>query len=49
MDQKVNEQQEIMQKAGVFGFFQTTNSNEIKLQMYLFQLIQNLSQMEVFK
>jgi hypothetical protein len=47
MDQKVSEQQEIMQKAGVVGFFQTTNSNEIRLQMLLFQFIQNLSQIMV--
>lgn len=45
MDQKVIEQQEIMQKAGVFGFFQTKDQHEIKLQMLLFQFIQSLSQM----
>ena len=49
IDLKVTEQQDIMQKAGVFGFFQTSNVSEVKLQMHLFQSIQKLSQMNVLK
>lgn len=47
MDNKLIEQQETMNQAGVHGFFRTDNPNEIKLQMYLFKFIQKLSKMKL--
>lgn len=46
-DKKANEQQETMNQAGVFGFFPTSNQNDIKLQMYLFLIVQKLSKMKI--
>jgi hypothetical protein len=47
IDQKVLEQQETMSQAGVYGFQQSTQPNDIKLQMCLFQFIQRLSQLKM--
>lgn len=46
-DNKLNEQQETMNQAGVFGFFVSNNPNDIKLQSYLFSIIQKLSKMKI--
>ena len=42
-DQKVIEQQEMMKKAGVPGFYVTRDPVELKVQMYIFKFIQRLS------
>lgn len=47
LDQKVAEQQETLQKAGFPGFHVTTNSTEIKVQMFLLDFILRLSKMDV--
>ena len=47
MDQKVSEQQETMSQAGVYGFNKTSQPNEIRQQMFLFQFIQRLSQIKL--
>jgi hypothetical protein len=45
IDQKVSDQQVMLEKAGVPGFYVTNNSSEIRLQMYLLQFILKLSTM----
>lgn len=43
-DRKITEQQETLQKSGVYGFFISKNPKDIKIQMYLLSFIQRLSQ-----
>ncbi|CAG7821467.1 unnamed protein product [Allacma fusca] len=45
MDQKVSDQQVMLEKAGVPGFYVTNNPPEIQLQMYILDFILKLSQM----
>jgi len=45
LDQKVSDQQGMMEKAGVPGFYVTNNPADIRLQMYLFEFIFRLSEM----
>ncbi|KAK3578537.1 hypothetical protein CHS0354_025247 [Potamilus streckersoni] len=47
LDQKLIDQQNILEKAGVPGFFVTNKPQDIRLQMYLLEFIQRLSQMEM--
>jgi hypothetical protein len=47
MDQKVEEQQETMSQAGVYGFYKTVQPTEVKIQMFLFKFIQRLSKMKM--
>nr|XP_056715015.1 protein DGCR6-like [Euleptes europaea] len=46
LDQKVIDQQSTLEKAGVSGFYVTTNTQELTLQMNLLELIQKLQQKE---
>ncbi|KAF7239915.1 Protein DGCR6 [Varanus komodoensis] len=46
LDQKVVDQQSTLEKAGVSGFYITTNPQELTLQMNLLELIQKLQQKE---
>lgn len=43
-DKKITEQQETLQKAGVYGFFPSKDQKDIKIQMYLLSFIQRLSE-----
>jgi len=45
LDQKVSDQQVMLEKAGVPGFYVTNNSSEIRLQMHLLEFILRLSAM----
>jgi len=45
LDQKVSDQQGMMEKAAVPGFYVTNNPADIRLQMYLFEFIFRLSEM----
>ncbi|XP_015601466.1 gonadal protein gdl isoform X2 [Cephus cinctus] len=47
LDQKVSDQQGILEKAGVPGFYVTNNPMEIQVQMRLCDFIIRLSKMEV--
>ncbi|XP_045446454.1 gonadal protein gdl isoform X2 [Melitaea cinxia] len=47
LDQKVSDQQDTLEKAGVPGFFVTNKSIEIKVQMYLLDFILRLSKMDI--
>ena len=47
LDQKVMDQQVMLEKAGVPGFYVTNNSQEIRIQMYLLEYIVRLSQVDV--
>jgi hypothetical protein len=47
LDKKVIEQQDTMKKAGVPGFYITNDPIEIKVQMYIFEFIQNLGSMKI--
>ena len=47
LDQKVTDQQSILEKAGVPGFYVTNNPIEIQVQMRLCDFIIRLSEMEV--
>ncbi|CAF4898950.1 unnamed protein product [Pieris macdunnoughi] len=47
LDQKVSDQQDTLEKAGVPGFFVTTKPIEIKVQMYLLDFILRLSKMYI--
>lgn len=47
LDQKVSDQQSILEKAGVPGFYVTNNPIEIQVQMRLCDFIIRLSKMEV--
>lgn len=44
LDRKVAEQQSILERAGVAGFYVTTNPQELMLQMNLLELIRKLQQ-----
>ncbi|XP_020798130.1 gonadal protein gdl [Drosophila serrata] len=46
LDQKVNDQQSTLQKAGVPGFYVTENPKEIKIQMFLLDFILRLSSLK---
>nr|XP_006119431.1 protein DGCR6-like [Pelodiscus sinensis] len=46
LDQKVVDQQSTLEKAGVSGFYITTNPQELILQMNLLELIRKLQQKE---
>ncbi|SPP89757.1 gonadal protein gdl [Drosophila guanche] len=46
LDQKVNDQQSTLQKAGVPGFYVTENPKEIKIQMFLLDFILRLSRIK---
>ena len=46
MDKRVVEQQSIMREAGVHGFAETKNPNELIMQMHLLRLIQRLSHIQ---
>lgn len=46
MDQKVIDQQNTLEKAGVPGFYITTNPQELTMQMNLLELILKLQQKE---
>ncbi|XP_043276797.1 gonadal protein gdl [Venturia canescens] len=47
LDQKVSDQQSILEKAGVPGFYVTNNPMEIQVQMRLCDFIIRLSKMEI--
>ena len=47
LDQKVSDQQSILEKAGVPGFYVTTNPVEIQVQMRLCDFIIRLSKMDI--
>lgn len=46
LDQKVTDQQSTMQTAGVPGFMVTDNPKEIKVQMYILDMICRLSRLK---
>ncbi|XP_030571038.1 gonadal protein gdl isoform X1 [Drosophila novamexicana] len=46
LDQKVYDQQSMLQKAGVPGFYNTQNPKEIKIQMFLLDFILRLSRLK---
>ncbi|XP_022082107.1 protein DGCR6-like isoform X2 [Acanthaster planci] len=45
LDHRVAEQQMTLEKAGVAGFFTTSKPEEVRLQMYLLEIIRKLSKM----
>lgn len=45
LDQKVSDQQQILEQAGVPGFYVTTNALEVKVQMHLLDFVLRLSSM----
>nr|CAD7424140.1 unnamed protein product [Timema monikensis] len=47
LDQKVSDQQVVLEKAGVPGFFVTNNPLDVKVQMYLLDFILRLSKMKI--
>ncbi|XP_033740537.1 protein DGCR6-like [Pecten maximus] len=47
LDQKVMDQQVMLERAGVPGFFVTNKKQDIQLQMYLLEFIQRLSHMDI--
>lgn len=47
LDQKVADQQQILEQAGVPGFHVTTNRTEIKVQMHLLDFLLRLSKMKI--
>ncbi|KAK2187257.1 hypothetical protein NP493_174g00031 [Ridgeia piscesae] len=47
LDQKVMDQQVMLEKAGVPGFYVTNNPQEIRIQMYLLEYIVRLSQLDL--
>ncbi|XP_074662082.1 protein DGCR6-like [Tubulanus polymorphus] len=47
LDQKVMDQQSILEKAGVPGFYVTNNPQDLRLQMYLLDFITRISNMEI--
>lgn len=49
LDQKVSDQQVMLEKAGVPGFFVSNNPADIRLQMYLLEFILKLSTMPLPK
>lgn len=47
LDQKVADQQQILEQAGVPGFYVTTSALEVKVQMHLLDFILRLSSMTI--
>ncbi|CAH2075397.1 unnamed protein product, partial [Iphiclides podalirius] len=47
LDQKVSDQQDTLEQAGVPGFFVTSKPIEVKVQMYLLDFILRLSKMDI--
>ncbi|KAI4464151.1 digeorge syndrome critical region 6 dgcr6 family member [Holotrichia oblita] len=47
LDQKVADQQQTLEQAGVPGFFVTSSALEVKVQMYLLDFIFRLSKMDI--
>ncbi|ERL91782.1 hypothetical protein D910_09107 [Dendroctonus ponderosae] len=47
LDRKVTNQQDILEQAGVPGFYRTSNPLEIKVQMHLLDFLLRLSQMQM--
>ncbi|KAG5897510.1 hypothetical protein JTB14_030008 [Gonioctena quinquepunctata] len=47
LDQKVADQQQILEQAGVPGFYMTKNPLEIKVQMHLLDFLLRLSRMQI--
>ena len=47
LDQKVMDQQVMLERAGVPGFFVTNNKQDIRLQMYLLEFMARLSRMDL--
>lgn len=47
LDQKVADQQSILEQAGVPGFYVTQNTLEIKVQMHLLDFMLRLSRMDI--
>ena len=47
LDQKVMDQQVMLERAGLPGFFVTNNKQDIKLQMYLLEFINRLRYMDL--
>lgn len=47
LDQKVADQQQILEQAGVPGFYVTSNTTEIKVQMHLLDFLLRLSRMTI--
>jgi hypothetical protein len=47
LDQKTMDQQVMLEKAGVLGFFVTNDPKEVRLQMYLLDFITRLSNMDL--
>lgn len=47
LDQKVSDQQVVLEKAGVPGFYVTNNPLEVKVQMHLLDFILRLSKMKM--
>ncbi|XP_063230170.1 gonadal protein gdl isoform X2 [Bacillus rossius redtenbacheri] len=47
LDQKVSDQQVVLEKAGVPGFFVTNNPLDVKVQMFLLDFILRLSNMKL--
>ncbi|XP_064628665.1 protein DGCR6-like [Lineus longissimus] len=47
LDQKTMDQQVMLEKAGVLGFFVTNDPKEVRLQMYLLDFITRLSHMDL--
>jgi len=47
LDEKVTDQQQTLEQAGIPGFYKTSNSLEIKVQIYLLDFILRLSNMEL--
>lgn len=48
LDEKVRDQQEVLQKAGIPGFYPTDNPSDIKIQMHLLDFILRLSKQSFF-
>ena len=46
LDQKVMDQQSMLEKAGIPGFFVTNNPYEVRLQMHLLEFITRLGQIQ---
>lgn len=46
LDQKVQDQQDTLEKARVPGFYATSNPKEIKIQMFLLDFILRLSRLK---
>ena len=49
LDQKLLDQQSMLEKAGVPGFFVTNNRQDVRLQMYLLEFITRLSSQDKWR